>query len=127
VSGVEVVLAVIVRKEVVSLQFVEPRLKQSVFQSYIQDFVVFAYDFDARLSICLPLAFKVAQLFVEFVHGLFLCAFGKLLTESCEFVNFLDEDFVKLHLVIELLPKDFVFEHHIFAMFDSNQLEEEVF
>ena len=64
---------------------------------------------------------------VELGHRCPFCPIRELVFQSCQSLYFSNNCLVHVHFVHELLPDDFVFEHHSLAISDGHELKEEVF
>lgn len=101
-------------------------MEDLVLHSNGEQLLILIQNLEALLSILPPSVLNLCQFPVETVNGGFLGLPAELLGQSHQFLCFLDEVLIELHSVIQLLPDNLVFEHHVFAISNRYQFEEEL-
>lgn len=118
---------VILMEQFFVLESLQPLLENQIFHPNSQNRLGLGQYLSTFLSIAFSHFLQWLYLSVEFSHR---CPFGpirELFLKRCQSFYFSNNCLVHVHFVHELLPDDFVFEHHSLAISDGHELKEEFF
>lgn len=118
---------IILMEQFFVLESLQPFLENQIFHSNSQNGLGLGQYLSTLLSIAFSHFLQWLYLSVELGHRCPFCPICELFLQSCQSFYFSNNCLVHVHFVHELLPDDFVFEHHSLAISDGHELKEEFF